>query len=45
MFDGAPVGVQVMGRRLEEEKVLSMMRVVSDALQQYDGRGPTDRAD
>lgn len=36
LFDGAPVGVQVMGRRLQEEKVLAMMAAVSDALAQYD---------
>ncbi|KAI0629270.1 amidase signature enzyme [Trametes polyzona] len=33
---GLPVGVQVVGRRWEEEKVLEMMRVVDDAL------GPRD---
>lgn len=29
---GLPVGVQVVGRRLEEEKVLSLMQRVEDAL-------------
>lgn len=29
---GLPVGVQVIGRRLEEEKVLSLMKRVEDAL-------------
>jgi Asp-tRNA(Asn)/Glu-tRNA(Gln) amidotransferase A subunit family amidase len=29
---GLPVGVQVVGRRLEEEKVLSVMKRVEDAL-------------
>ncbi|KAF7311652.1 putative amidase PB8B6.03 [Mycena kentingensis (nom. inval.)] len=29
---GMPVGVQVVGRKWEEEKVLAMMRVVDDAL-------------
>ena len=29
---GLPVGVQVVGRRLEEEKVLSIMGIVEDAL-------------
>lgn len=29
---GLPVGVQVIGRRLEEEKVLALMEVVEDAL-------------
>ena len=30
-MSGAPVGVQVVGRRLEEEKVIAAMRVVQDA--------------
>lgn len=29
---GLPVGVQVIGRRLEEEKVLAIMQRVEDAL-------------
>lgn len=29
---GLPVGVQIVGRRLEEEKVLSIMQRVEDAL-------------
>ena len=29
---GLPVGVQVVGRRLEEEKVLALMSRVEDAL-------------
>ena len=29
---GLPVGVQVIGRRLEEEKVLALMERVEDAL-------------
>jgi amidase len=35
LFDGAPVGVQVMGQRFQEEKVLAMMSAVNDSLQQY----------
>lgn len=31
-MDGLPVGVQVIGRRLEEEKVLVLMKRVEDAL-------------
>lgn len=31
-MDGLPVGVQVIGRRLEEEKVLGGMKVVRAAL-------------
>ena len=29
---GLPVGVQIVGRRLEEEKVLSVMKLVEEAL-------------
>lgn len=29
---GLPVGVQVVGRRLQEEKVLAIMKRVEDAL-------------
>lgn len=32
-YHGAPVSLQLAGRRLEEEKVLEMVRVVVDALQ------------
>jgi Asp-tRNA(Asn)/Glu-tRNA(Gln) amidotransferase A subunit family amidase len=31
---GLPVGVQIVGRRLEEEKVLAIMKRVEDALEQ-----------
>lgn len=31
-YHGAPVGLQVVGRRLEEEKVLEMVDVVAEAL-------------
>jgi Asp-tRNA(Asn)/Glu-tRNA(Gln) amidotransferase A subunit family amidase len=41
LFDGAPVGLQVMGRRLEEEKVIGMMKAIAGALQQYTGRSQT----
>lgn len=34
---GLPVGVQVVGRRLEEEKVLAVMERVEDALDKYGG--------
>ncbi|KAH7109600.1 amidase signature domain-containing protein [Dendryphion nanum] len=36
LFDGAPVGLQVMGQRFQEEKVLAMMDAVREALEQYD---------
>lgn len=31
-YDGAPVSLQLVGKRLEEEKVLEMVEVVSNAL-------------
>jgi amidase len=31
-YHGAPVALQIVGRRLEEEKVLEMCEVVADAL-------------
>ncbi|KAJ7074358.1 amidase [Mycena amicta] len=37
---GMPVGVQVVGRKWEEEKVLAMMHVVDDALGKNRGFGP-----
>lgn len=33
-YHGAPVSLQLVGRRLEEEKVLEMIEVVADLLQQ-----------
>lgn len=35
---GLPVGVQIVGRRLEEEKVLAVMERVEDALDRHGGR-------
>jgi Asp-tRNA(Asn)/Glu-tRNA(Gln) amidotransferase A subunit family amidase len=35
-----PVGVQVVGRRLEEEKVLAVMERVEGALDKHGGRYP-----
>jgi Asp-tRNA(Asn)/Glu-tRNA(Gln) amidotransferase A subunit family amidase len=37
---GLPVGVQVVGRRLEEEKVLAVMERIEDALDKHGGRYP-----
>jgi Asp-tRNA(Asn)/Glu-tRNA(Gln) amidotransferase A subunit family amidase len=31
-MDGLPVGVQVVGQRLEEEKVLAVMKRIEDSL-------------
>lgn len=35
---GLPVGVQIVGRRLEEEKVIAIMNRVEDALDKTGGR-------
>jgi hypothetical protein len=35
---GLPVGVQIVGRRLEEEKVLAVMERVEEALDKQGGR-------
>ncbi len=35
LFDGAPVGLQVMGRRFEEEKVFGLMEAIVAALEDY----------
>jgi len=35
IFDGAPVGLQVMGKRLQEEKVIGMMEAITRALELY----------
>lgn len=32
IYDGAYVGLQIIGRRLQEEKVLQLARIVSEAL-------------
>ncbi|KAF8733457.1 hypothetical protein AX14_003820 [Amanita brunnescens Koide BX004] len=37
---GMPVGIQIAGRKWEEEKVLAMMRVVDEALGKDRGFGP-----
>ena len=38
-YDGAPVSLQCVGRRLEEEKVLEMVEVISKALQKDETSG------
>jgi len=37
---GIPVGVQIVGKKWEDEKVLQMMKVVDDALGTARGFGP-----
>lgn len=32
VFDGAPVGLQLIGRRLQEEKVLAALELIEKAL-------------
>ena len=38
-YDGAPVSLQCIGRRLEEEKVLEMVEVISGSLTQGKAAG------
>jgi amidase len=33
--DGAPAAVQIFGRRWDEERLLSMAQLVTDALEKY----------
>lgn len=33
VYDGAPVGLQIVGRKFEEEKILAIMQIVYAALQ------------
>lgn len=35
VYHGAPATVQLIGRRLDEERLLSMAQLVVDALEQY----------
>lgn len=35
---GLPVGVQVVGQRLQEEKILTAMQRVEDALEKHGGK-------
>ncbi len=32
LYDGCPVSVQLVGRRLQEEKVLALTEMIGDAL-------------
>ncbi|KAH6666655.1 amidase signature domain-containing protein [Halenospora varia] len=38
LFDGAPVGLQIMGRRFQEEKVLGLTEAVVHALEDFHGK-------
>jgi len=33
MYDGAPVGLQIVARKYEEEKVLAIAKIVSTVLE------------
>jgi amidase len=35
MYDGAPASIQIVARKMEEEKLLAMAQVVVDALEKY----------
>jgi amidase len=35
LFPGTPVGLQLMGRTLEEEAVIGMTEIVDNALQKF----------
>lgn len=35
LFDGCPVGLQIIGKTLEEEAVLRMTYIVDEALQRW----------
>ena len=37
-YNGAPVSLQLMGRRLEDEKVLEMVEVVAEVLKEQSNR-------
>jgi len=38
-MEGMPVGIQVVGKKYEDEKVLGMMKVVDEALKKVNGSG------
>lgn len=42
LFDGAPVGLQVMGKRFEEEKVIGLMEALIAALQDFRPGQPSE---
>lgn len=37
-MDGLPVGVQVVGQRLQEERVLTVMKRIEEALEAHGGK-------
>ena len=39
IYHGAPASIQILGRRLEEEKLLSVAQIVVDALEDYKRKG------
>ncbi|KAL5877068.1 hypothetical protein ACKVWC_006224 [Pyricularia oryzae] len=43
IYHGAPVGIQVVGKKFEEEKVLAIAHLVNQALQESEGSKPNPR--
>lgn len=39
MYDGAPVGIQIVGRKFEEEKVLSIAKIITSAMETLKAKG------
>jgi len=39
LYDGAPVGLQIVGRKFEEEKVLAIAKVLYAALETFKAKG------
>ena len=38
-YDGAPVGLQIVGRKYSEEKTLAIAKILQDALQTFKAGG------
>ena len=36
--DGVPAAIQILGRDLEEEKILSIAQIVADAIKEYQAK-------
>ncbi|KAI7927361.1 hypothetical protein M0657_002963 [Pyricularia oryzae] len=43
IYHGAPVGIQIVGKKFEEEKVLAIAHLVNQALQESEGSKPNPR--
>ena len=40
MYDGAPVGVQIVGRKYEEEKIWAVGKIIYSALKRQSAKTP-----